>query len=83
MFVGRFNCMAIAIMLNIVTARVTEADNPAINAKLHKRKISSNVFKNRPCLMSIIGFNKKFNIIKIIPTCKPETANICMAPASI
>ena len=83
MFVGRLRFIAMATILNMVTARVTEADKPAIKVKLHKKRTSMMVLISLPYLKRSKGFKTKVRINKIIPTCSPETAKICMAPALV
>ena len=70
-------------MLNIVTALVTDADKPATKAKLHKILTSNMVLISLPCFKRSIGLKIKSRINKTIPTCSPETAKICMAPALV
>ena len=68
-------------MLNIVTALVTEADKPATIAKLQRSNTIINIFIYFPNLTYSIGLKMKFKSNRIIPTCSPETAKICMTPA--
>ena len=75
--------MAIATILNMVTALVTEADKPAIKAKLHKTVTSRAPFKSFPCLKRSMGLNTKLKINKMIPMCNPDMAKIWMAPALV
>lgn len=76
MFVGRFKCMLIVTMLNIVTALVTEAERPAMIAKLHKIKTRMMVFMSRPLRNFSMGFSKALSKNKIIPICNPDIAKI-------
>ena len=68
MFVGRFQFIAMATMLNMVTALVTDADNPAIMAKLQSRRSMHSILMGLPCLRRSKGFNKTFSRSNIIPT---------------
>lgn len=58
------------------TALFVEADKPAMNAKTHNRKTIMISLIKVPYFNFSNGLNKKVSIIKIIPTCKPETANM-------
>ena len=81
--VFRLNVIPIAIAVNIVTALTTDADKPAIIAKNHNNKTIKKILMIFPFLIFSSGFKMKDKINKIIPTCKPETAKICIAPAFV
>jgi hypothetical protein len=65
--------------MNIIVALNTEGRKPVIEAyiiRINTRISSLGFFGNRNIL------KKASKAIAIIPTCKPETANICIIPAS-
>ncbi|MBA7555711.1 hypothetical protein ES705_48392 [subsurface metagenome] len=65
--------------INIIVALNTEGRKPVIEAYIIRINIKVNS-------LSFFGnfniLNKASKAIAIIPTCKPETANICIIPAS-
>jgi len=66
--------------INIMVALNTEGRKPVIEAYIIRINIKVNslgLFGNRSM------FKKKSKAIAIIPTCKPETAKICIIPASV
>ena len=65
-----------AIAENMVTALITDADNPANMAKNQRDKITKTNFINLPLLTLSSGFSIKESINKITPTCNPDTAKI-------
>ena len=65
----------------MVTALTTDAERPATKANIQSNKIMKTVFKNLPFLSFSKGLKNQDKMSKIIPTCKPETASICIAPA--
>ena len=83
MLVGRRKCIPMAIILNMVTARVTDADKPAIIAKHHIITTNRTIVISLPYLNRFKGFKAKLRSNNIKATCKPETARICTAPASV
>ena len=68
--------MAIQIMLNIVTALVTDGDNPAKMANSQSSISRIMALIALPFLRYNKGLNKMLRIHNIMPTCKPETAKI-------
>ena len=68
MFEGRFKFIAIAITVNIVTARVTEGLSPAITAKHQSKSTTIVILMYLPFFKRSIGLRQKFSIRKIIPT---------------
>ena len=79
----RFKFNPIATILNMVVALIIDADPPAIKAYNQSRINIKDVLRYKPCLNRSNGFNNRFRISRIIPTCKPETANMCIAPALV
>ena len=67
--------------VNIVTALTTEADNPATKANIQSKTTITQVFTILPLLIRSNGFSNQDKIHIKTPTCKPETAKICIAPA--
>ena len=57
-----------ASTVNILTARITDADRPAINAKIHNTKTQLRIFTSLPCLKRSKGLSANCKIINRIPT---------------
>ena len=66
---------------NMVAARNTEGDMPVTKVYDQIMNIEIAAIITLPPFLFSKGFNKKSSSIYKIPTCKPETANTCMAPA--
>ena len=67
--------------LNIVTALNTEGDSPVIVAKHHNDAIQIPDRTHRS-LRFLMGCVINRSISNTIPTCNPETASMCIIPAS-
>ena len=67
---------------NIVTDRSTDGAKPAKTPKNDKVTIINSNFSNR--LAFVLAKGDKIKVIKVNnkPTCKPETDNMCTAPAN-
>jgi len=66
---------------NMVTALTTDADKPAIIANPHNKETISIVLISFPFFNLSKGLSRTVTINKTMPTCSPETAKICTAPA--
>lgn len=81
-FVGRLIFFANAKKENMVTALTTEGDNPVIKANTQRQRTISIDSINLLNRIRFNGLNKNKRIKYSIPTCNPETAKICIAPAA-
>ena len=79
---SRLKSLATAKKLNIVTALVTEGESPESNANPHSRITIKMTWKKTPFFHRVKGFKTNARIMYKIPTCSPETAKICTAPAA-
>ena len=78
---GLFFCsFPSAIMENISEALVTDGDKPVNRAYNQISRMVSDAF-NQFSLSFRMNESRKTMIPYIIPTCKPETASMCIAPA--
>src|SRR5210317_1681304 len=82
LFVGRLLICGREKKENIVTARITDGENPEINANPQSNIRSIKVFRKDPLRSRSIGDSNQDKIQKRIPTCSPETAKIWIAPAA-
>ena len=69
--------------VNIVTALTTEAESPATKANIQRNKTTKIVLINFPFFSLSKGLKIHDKMSKMIPTCKPETAKIWIAPALV
>ena len=67
---------------NIVTERTTEGESPAKSANDQSPKMIIINLMKLPDLEFGIGFSRNNKMYIIMPTCNPETAKICTAPAA-
>ena len=79
--VSLFKTLASIKKVNIVVALTTEADKPAIKAKTHNKITTPIAFITYPFFKWVSGCKRNENNTIKIPTCNPETAKICEAPA--
>ena len=68
-------------MENIVAARKTEDENPVIKANDQSKIIEIITNKTLPLLFFLKNPSKSDITQNRIPTCSPETAKTCIAPA--